>query len=242
MQPHIASGTGKRPPRILLVEDDQELRESLAENLRLSGMAVTEADSGGAFHAARRRAEFDIAILDVNLPDANGFDLAASMVGDKLRPGVIILTARTGQTDRIRGYSEGADVYMTKPFASEELLLAVRNLLRRLAPEPLEQTNISDVWQLDVLLQRLVAPGGRSVALSGRESLLVEQFAGRNGETIARQTLCEALGYGAPGPENRALDAALRRLRQKFVEAGLESPLASVNNLGIRFIPPLSVQ
>lgn len=230
-----------RLPRILLVEDDQALREGVAENLRLCGMAVTEADSGYAFHAARRRESFDVAILDVNLPDANGFDLAASMAGDKGRTGVIILTARTGASDRVRGYSEGADLYMTKPFASQELLLAVRNLLRRVAPECQKKTAVSEAWRLDLLSKQLVAPDGRSIVLSGREVLLIEQFVGKKSEAIARQLLSEALGYGTPGSDNRALDAVVRRLRQKLTEAGLDLPIVSVNNLGLRFVPPLTV-
>lgn len=236
-----AFGADARLPRILLVEDDRLVREGLAENLRLCGMSVTEADSGYAFHVARRRGSFDVAILDVNLPDTSGFDLVASMADDSKRTGVIMLTARTGAADRIRGYSEGADLYLTKPFASEELVLAVRNLLRRVAPEPVKKTAMPEVWRLDVLLKRLFAPDGRSILLSGREVLLIEQFVGKNGEAIARHTLSETLGYGIPGSDNRAFDAVLRRLRQKLTEADLDPPIASVHNLGLRFVPPLSV-
>lgn len=235
-----APESGKPSPRILLVEDDDDLREGLAENLRLNGMRVTEADCGGAFHAARRAATFDVAILDVNLPDSNGFELAASMSGDRHRPGVIMLTARTGQEDRIRGYSEGADLYMTKPVAGAELLLAVRNLARRIGPHP-AAASAGTAWRLDMLMRRLVSPDGRPLELSGREVMLIEQFAGKDGEAMSRRALSELLGYGTPGPENRALDAALRRLRQKFAEAGMEQPIISVNNLGIRFIAPLQM-
>lgn len=235
-----APDSGQPSPRILLVEDDDELREGLAENLRLNGMRVTEADCGSAFHAARRGGTFDVAILDVNLPDTSGFELAASMSGDRRRPGVIMLTARTGQDDRIRGYSEGADLYMTKPVAGAELLLAVRNLARRVGPHPVAASGgAMPAWRLDMLMRRLVSPDGRPLELSGREAMLIEQFAGKDGGAMSRRALSEILGYGTPGPENRALDAALRRLRQKFAEAGMEQPIISVNNLGIRFVAPL---
>jgi len=228
-------------PRILLVEDDDDLREGLAENLRLNGMSVTEADCGAAFYEARRKAAFDLAILDVNLPDANGFELAASMANDLGRPGIIMLTARTAQEDRIRGYSEGADLYMTKPVAGEELLMAVRNLARRIdgqqKPAPIESPA---GWRLDIPARRLFFSDGRSIGLSGREISLIEQFADRNGEALSRQGLSETLGYGTPGPGNRALDAALRRLRLKFEEAGLQQPIVSLNNLGLRFSAPLT--
>lgn len=226
--------------RILLVEDDDELREGLAENLRLSGMKVTEADSGMAFYRAMRSEMFDVAILDVNLPDANGFELAASIAGDRRAPGVIMLTARTGQGDRIRGYAEGADLYMTKPVVGEELLLAVRNLVRRMkvhdAPAPAGEQG---PWQLNVRLCRLVNPRGQAIDLSGRETMLLEQFADANGAPIPRRVLADIMGYGAPSAEKRGLDAALRRLRQKMTAAEIASPILGVQNLGIRFTAPL---
>lgn len=226
--------------RILLVEDDDELREGLAENLRLNGMEVTEADCGTAFHKAMRSAAFDVAILDVNLPDANGFELAASIAEDRQCPGVIMLTARTGQADRIRGYAGGADLYMTKPVVGEELLLAVRNLVRRMnSHKARSRTAGHGRWQLNARLYRLTAPDGRTIELSGRETMLLEQFAGANGAPISRQTLADIMGYGTPSAEKRGLDAALRRLRQKMIEAGVEPPIVGVQNIGIRFIAPL---
>lgn len=229
------------PPQILLVEDDEDLRVGLAQNLRLNGMAVHEADCGAAFHEARRKAEFDVAVLDVNLPDANGFDLAASMANDRFRPGIIMLTARTRQEDRIRGYSEGADLYMTKPVLGAEFLLAVRNLAGRIVQQrmaaPAERVA---GWRLDTPRRRLVSPDGRFLVLSGREILLLGQFVGRKDEALSRQTLSENLGYGMPGQENRALDAVLRRLQQKFRGAGMEQPIVSVNNVGVLFSGLLS--
>ncbi|ASW04760.1 hypothetical protein CKA34_01800 [Rhizobium sp. 11515TR] len=238
----VESRFGPLTPRILLVEDDDELREGLAENLRLSGMSVLEADCGRAFHEARQRAVFDIAILDVNLPDASGFDLAASMAKDARRPGVIMLTARARQEDRIRGYTEGADLYMTKPVAGAELLLAVRNLSRRIHLQREPQSGGASGWHLDAPMRRLISADGRFIELSGREILLIEQFVGRGGSALSRAVLSKALGYGLPGPENRALDAALRRLRQKFDAAGIEQPIISVNNLGLRFTGLLTVR
>lgn len=227
---------------VLLVEDDDELREGLAENLRLNGMKVTEADCGMAFHKAMRSGNFDVAILDVNLPDANGFDLAASIAGDDRQPGVIMLTARTGQADRIRGYAEGADLYMTKPVVGEELLLAVRNLVRRMRPHHAPVSVAGEaVWRLDITVGRLLAPDGTAIGLSGRETMLLEQFAAANGAPIPRRALADAMGYGTPSAENRGLDAALRRLRLKLSENGLDLPIVGVQNIGVRFVTPLVV-
>lgn len=225
------------PTRIILVEDDTELRQGLAEYLRWNGLLVTEAASGLAFYKILRSETFDIAILDINLPDTTGYELAKDISSDPLM-GIIMLTARTRRDDRVRGYSEGADLYLTKPVDGEELLLAVRNLARRVrsgngAPPQ------AAAWQLDPQHQRLSAPNGTVVALSGREVMLLEQFAKLPGATISRRTLSELLGYGIPGAENRALDAALRRLRQKASESGTTLPLNVVHSVGIRFTAPL---
>jgi two-component system torCAD operon response regulator TorR len=119
------------PVRVVLVEDDHDLRQSIADYLHLRAFDVTDVDSAFGFYRALAEKEFDIAILDVNLPDASGFDLARRISsGDRL--GVIILTARTTRDDRIKGYEEGADLYLTKPVDGEELALAIGNLARRL--------------------------------------------------------------------------------------------------------------
>ena len=106
------------------------MRAGLADYLRLSGSIVTEASSGIAFYKAMRADRFDVAILDVNLPDTSGFELARDAAEDG-QMGVVILTARAGRDDRVKGYGVGADLYLTKPVDGEELLLAVRNLTRR---------------------------------------------------------------------------------------------------------------
>lgn len=227
------------PIRIILVEDDTELRQGLAEYLRLNSLQVTEAASGLAFYKSLRSQAFDIAILDVNLPDTNGYELAKD-ISSEHHMGVIMLTARTRREDRVRGYSDGADLYLTKPVDGEELLLAVRNLARRVRDGGSAQPQTT-AWQLDPQHQRLSAPDGTVIALSGREVMLLEQFVKMPGATISRQTLSEILGYGIPSTENRALDAALRRLRHKASECGATLPLSVVHAVGIRFTAPLSL-
>jgi len=230
-------------PRVILVEDDDELREGLAEYLRLSGISVAEAGSGASFRDQLQEGPFDVAILDVNLPDTTGFILAGSLMKNAMPPGIIMLTARTGQNDRIQGYADGADLYMVKPVDGEELRLAIRNLIRRMHDAPqAARDRPSAPWCLDPAAHRLTAPGGKSVVLSGREVMLIEQFVRSDGAPIARASLAETLGYDAPAPESRALDAALRRLRQKLADAGLPLPIVSVQNIGVRFLAPLAIQ
>ena len=223
------------------MEDDDELREGLAENLRLNGIEVAEADSGSSFRHALRSGPIDVAIIDVNLPDASGFELVRELAGGALRPGVIVLTARTSPQDRREGYAGGADLYMTKPVDGEELLLAVRNLARRVRHSHAQVSRADGgqpSWRLDVARKLLVSPDGVSLALSGREVLLLEQFVKAEGTPVSRVALAEIMGYGSPGPENRGLDAALRRLREKAAAQHIELPLLVIHSIGIRFAAP----
>lgn len=251
--PRQAGGRQKptdRSIRVVLVEDDRDLRQGLADYLRLSGITVTDVASGIAFYKALRADSFDIAILDVNLPDASGFELARDLSAEKGGTGIIMLTARTGREDRIQGYAEGADLYLTKPVDGEELLLAVRNLARRIHdagaeaeradPASHAKPAASTAWQIDTLRHRLITPDGVPLQLSGRELMLLECFARAGGGTIARADLAKHLGYSDMGSESRSLDAVLRRLRQKAQDCGVDLPLRVIHAVGIRFAAPLA--
>jgi two-component system, OmpR family, response regulator len=212
--------------RILLVEDDEDLRRSLADYLRLNNLSVVEAGSGLGCYQAIRRDRFDVAILDVNLPDTDGFTLARDIVIDQ-SVGVIILTARAEREDRVRSFLEGADIFLTKPVNGEELLLALNNLVRRVRSRE-APGGVS--WRLDVSRQRLLSPDGRDIALSGRECALIKRLAEAHGETVPRSLLIEYLGYAHLPPESRSLDAVLRRLRQKA-----DVPVRSIHSRGLLF-------
>ncbi|WP_142850368.1 response regulator transcription factor [Telmatospirillum sp. J64-1] len=226
---------------VVLVEDDEELREGLAENLRLHGLDVIEAECGSVFREAVKTSLIDVAIIDVNLPDANGFELARELAISTIRPGIILLTARTGSRDRRQGYADGADLYMTKPVDTEELLLAIWNLTRRVRDCQASRAYDGGEarWQLNMPRKLLVAPNDLVITLSGRETLLLEQFVKAQGQLIPRTKLSVMMGYGVPGPENRGLDAALHRLRDKAAKRNLDLPLLVVHAVGLRFAAPL---
>lgn len=122
--------------KLILVEDNTDLRQGLADYLRLCNFIVDEAASGAEFHEALRRESYEVAIIDVNLPDVSGFELAQHIAArngaEAADTGVIVLTARGGRQDRVRGYESGADLYLTKPVDSEELALAAWNLAQRI--------------------------------------------------------------------------------------------------------------
>lgn len=229
--------------RVILVEDDNELREGLADYLRLSGIEVTEAASGIAFYKVMRTQTFDIAIIDINLPDTSGYELTRELAQER-KMGIIVLTAMSTREARKRGFEEGADLFLTKPVDGDELLTTVRNLSRRVrqsGPAASEADGGKPIWRLNRHRSRLTAPDGRAVQLSGREVILLEQFAAADGEPVARSSLADALGYGTPSSGNRSLDAALRRLRQKAAANNADLPLQAVHAVGVRFIDGLIV-
>lgn len=242
----------ERAIRVILVEDDADLRQSIADYLRLQAIDVTDVATGIAFYTALMAGEFDIAILDVNLPDVSGFELARAVSTQK-RMGIIMLTARTNREDRLHGYKHGADLYLTKPADSEELVLAIANLARRIRPQASlieleeatgkpaspEAATEQSAWILDQQRGRLISPQGVQILLSGRETMLVELLARATGATVSRQALDALLGNSSSDPESRRLDAALRRLRMKARAAGADLPLHAVHAVGMRFIGTL---
>ena len=228
---------------VLLVEDDDDFRQGLADYLRLRNVSVTEVSSGIGYFKATRGTRYDVAIIDINLPDISGYELARDLSEGGLT-GVIMLTARTGRDDRIKGYGAGADLYLTKPVDGEELYLAIQNLARRISQSGQRDRHASPSgsWRLDVSQQRLVSPDGWEVTLTGREMMLMQYLAEvEQGVTVPRSALVELLGYDNLAPESRGLDAVLRRLRQKASDANCELPLHTVHALGIRFSAQLSV-
>ncbi len=248
--PKGAAQEFSRDFKIILVEDDHDLRQSLADYLRLRNIHVTEAPSGIAFYKALRQERYDIAVLDVNLPDVSGFELARDLAAQP-GMGIILLTARTGRDDRVRGYAEGADLYLTKPVDTEELALAILNLGRRMrrgSDEPAGGRGATVVeapdgagWRLDRQTQMLRSPDTRSVKLSVREVILIEHLAARPDETVSRDLIMGLFGHARIDPESRRFDALLARLRSKLKAAGMECPLQVVHSAGVRLVKRIDI-
>ncbi|MDO8980340.1 MAG: response regulator transcription factor [Afipia sp.] len=235
--------------RIILVEDDHDLRQSIADYLRLRKIHVTEVASGIELYKALRQERYDIAVLDVNLPDVSGFDLARDIASQK-DMGIILLTARTGRDDRVRGYADGADLYLTKPVDGEELTLAIINLGRRIrhaaGQEGARRTGVVETsdgipWRLDRQSQLLRASNGTSVKLSAREVMLLEYLARRPGVTVSREEISSLFSHAQFHPESRRIDAALARLRAKLKAGGMELPLHVVHSAGLRLLETIEI-
>ncbi|MFG1403375.1 response regulator transcription factor [Xanthobacter sediminis] len=235
-------------PSIILVEDNEVLRQSIAEYMRLRGADVTEAASGTEFHELLLKDHYDIAILDVNLPDTSGFELAAQLSArDDM--GIIMLTARARRDDRIHGYQQGADLYFTKPVDSAELAAAITNLTRRARKSDTLRTALpaaeappaAQHLVLDRRRHMLQAPEGAYVRLSVRETLFLEYLAQRPGTTVSRNDIAAIFGKTELSAESRVIDAALTRLRTRFRAAELELPIQVIYNAGLRLTRPIEL-
>ncbi len=204
--------------RILVVEDSSRLRGAIGTGLRGAGYAVdTEAD--GREGLARLRAgDYDVVVLDIKLPGMDGLTLLRQARAEKVQAAVLLLSAMDTVEDRVRGLQAGADDYLVKPFAFEELLARVQALARRRHGAPNPTIRIGDL-HLDTAA-RTLSRNGEPVALTLRELALLEYLAHRRGQVVSRRELEEHL-YDQQKPVlSNAVDATVCLLRKKLGGAG----------------------
>ena len=207
--------------RILLVEDDGDLAEVVALGLRNESYAVDVARTGAAAEALLRTTDFDVACLDLGLPDGDGLDLVRRLAGDPdlRRPRrCLVLTARDAVADRVAGLDAGADDYLVKPFAFSELVARLRALGRR-GHEEGATLHVGDLV-LDLAARR-VWRAGAEVALTPREFSLLRYFAQRPGEVLSAEDLLEHVWDANADPFTTSVRVILSRLRRKLGEPAL---------------------
>ncbi len=205
-----------RPDKIgvLIVEDDRLLRQSVADYLRQRGIYVSEAESGASFRSLFNHRFHDVLVVDVNLPDISGFELAAR-AREESDAGIIILSARSGRDDRVSGYGNGADIYLAKPVDCEELTLAIANLAKRRRVSTLSSTPSmgqkgSSTLTLERQRQTLRTPDGVRLKLSARETAFLEYVAARPNTVVSRAEIAEIFGEDKSSPTSRLADACVK--------------------------------
>jgi two-component system phosphate regulon response regulator OmpR len=198
-------------PHILVVDDDQGIRDALARYLQKNGFRVTTAVDAASARASMRGLEFDVVILDITMPGESGLDLARDLKSISTIP-ICMLTARAEPEDRIEGLEVGVDDYVAKPFEPRELLLRLQNILKRgKAPAgPRDEITMGD-FTFHVGRGELKR-GEESIKLTERERDLLRQFAQRPGLPIARHELAADESTGT----ERAIDVQINRLRRKI--------------------------
>jgi len=201
---------------VLVVDDDAPVRRMLERTLSAEGHAVTTAADGGAALAAIERTVPDLVILDVAMPGLDGLAVTQRLRGKGVTAPILLLTARDAVVDRVAGLDAGADDYLTKPFAVEELIARVRALTRRRTPAtaPLAVGELT----LDPDT-RTVRRGGREIELTGREAELLELLM-RNPRTVVTREMALAQVWAEPVSEN-VVDRYVGYLRRKLGEPAL---------------------
>jgi two-component system response regulator MprA len=205
-------------PAILVVDDDAPIRRMLERTLGAEGYAVSSEPDGGAALAFLERSAPDLVVLDVTMPGMDGLAVCRRVRARGLALPILLLTARDALEERVTGLDAGADDYLVKPFAAEELLARVRALLRR-GQEPQELLAHDDVT-LD-LRARTAERGGRDLELSPREADLLELLLRNRRRVVTReQALAQVWGGGASATAN-AVDQYVSYLRRKLGEPEL---------------------
>jgi two-component system OmpR family response regulator len=202
--------------RLLIAEDDEKLLAALARGLRGEGYAVDVASNGEAALFQARVYDYDAVILDLMLPERDGFEVCQALRDEGRWSPVLMLTARDGVGDRIRGLDAGADDYLVKPFDFGELVARVRALLRRGAPE---RPAVLRVGDLDVdPASRSVTRAGREVSLTAREFSVLEFIVRQAGQVVSRTDLLEHVWDQNYEGSTNIVDVYVGYLRRKLEE------------------------
>jgi two-component system phosphate regulon response regulator PhoB len=222
--------------RILVVDDEPDITALVAYHLARAGYRVSTAGNGQDAIKAAREERPDIVVLDLMLPGVSGYEVLRELRQrkDTAEVGIILLTARREEADRIKGLSLGADDYLTKPFSPQELTLRVAALLRRLAAPPVSAGSalVEGPLTIDRGAHR-VTLHGEEVPLTATEFKLLLTLAERRGRVQTRPQLLETVWDAQPDIQTRTVDMHVQRLRTKLGEVG--EMIETIRGFGYRF-------
>ncbi len=220
--------------KILLVEDEMSLGDYIKKGLSEAGFIVEQQTTGlGGYHALMTE-DFNVVIMDVMLPDVSGFELVRNYrAAGKLTP-VLFLTAKDDLSDRIKGIEIGGDDYLTKPFAFAELLVRIKNLLRRVNQTDYANTvlQIADL-KMDIA-KRTVTRGEQIIKLTAKEFALLQFFLERQGEVLPRSVIASQVWDINFDSDTNVIDVAIRRLRIKIDDDFDIKLIHTVRGMGYR--------
>lgn len=220
--------------KILLVEDELSLGDYIKKGLSEAGFIVEHQTTGlGGYHALMTE-DFNVVIMDVMLPDVSGFELVRNYrAAGKLTP-VLFLTAKDDLSDRVKGIEIGGDDYLTKPFAFAELLVRIKNLLRRVNQTDYANTvlQIADL-KMDIA-KRTVTRGEQPIKLTAKEFALLQFFLERQGEVLPRSVIASQVWDINFDSDTNVIDVAIRRLRIKIDDDFDIKLIHTVRGMGYR--------
>jgi DNA-binding response OmpR family regulator len=221
---------------ILVVEDEPSLAGHVVRALKQTGHEVAHAADGTAGLKAALGGRFDTVVLDVNLPGIDGFEVLKRLKKTGSPARVLMLTARSEVGDRVLGLKSGADDYLTKPFAMEELLARVEALGRR--GPPVERSDLLQCGDLTMdVRSRKVNIAGEPVALSPRELEVLHILLAEPGRTFSRDEICERIWQREHEYDTRTVEIFIMRLRKKLDGGGRTPVIETVRGAGYRLRP-----
>jgi DNA-binding response OmpR family regulator len=228
---------------ILSVEDEPRQRKDLTDFLELTGFTAGGVGTARELRQALTNGSSPaVIVLDVGLPDGNGFELAAE-IRNSHACGIVMLTALGGSDDRIRGFESGADIYLVKDSTLREIEAAIRSLLRRTGNLPEVAPDVDDRWVLDGKNWMLIAPNRCSLRLTATEFAFMNVLCSRSGEICERAELMGIVARPKSNFDSRHLDAVVSRLRRKLEErTELPAPIKAVYGVGYTFTATAVVQ
>jgi two-component system, OmpR family, copper resistance phosphate regulon response regulator CusR len=219
-----------REARLLIVEDEAGLLDSLRLGLTEDGFAVASANSAESAERLIADQTFDAIVLDLRLPGKDGIDLLRELRAQGNSTPVLILTARGSLDERIIGLNGGADDYLTKPFAFAELLARLRALIRRHAHAAQPTLRVADL-EFDTVRRR-ASRGGRDLGLSPKETIMLELLMRNAGQPVTRTMIAEVVWGTAYNDFTNLIEVFVNRLRQKVGEGAADSLIVTVRGVG----------
>lgn len=216
--------------RLLVVEDEIKVARFIERGLREEGFNVETANDGESGLARARDGQFDLIILDVMLPQRDGFSVLRELRAAHVSTRVLMLTARDGVGDRVQGLDLGADDYLVKPFAFAELLARVRALLRRSVAEEPALLHAADL-QVDLRARR-VTRGGQLVVLSAKEFGVLAHLLRRAGNVVTRSELAETVWEDLPNTPSNVIEVTVYHLREKIDRGFTPTLIQTVRGAG----------
>ena len=224
--------------RILIVEDEESIRKLLKLNLELEGYEVVHAADGKTGIEYTTGQHFDVIILDVMLPEMDGFEICEQIRLNNIEVPILFLTAKDSPGDRVMGLKKGGDDYLTKPFNLEELLLRIQNLLKRSGGQINEETITFQFGNNEVNFKTYEARGvNGGFTMTKKEAMLLKLFIDREGEVVSRQQIMQSVwGYDIY-PTTRTIDNFILAFRKHF-ENNPRNPefFHSIRGIGYKFV------
>jgi two-component system alkaline phosphatase synthesis response regulator PhoP len=227
--------------RILLVEDEESLREAIKINLELEGYSVVEAATGGKALQQALQGKYDLIILDVMLPEVNGFDVCEKIRLTDTQTPIIFLTAKHAIKDRVEGLKRGADDYLAKPFNLEELLLRVKSLLKRTVTHIAKEDEALTIYyfgknKINFTNSKAVGANGKEFELTVRELRLLNYLIKNKNKSLSRQQILLFVWEYKDYPNTRTIDNFILNLRRYFeIDPGNPKHFRSVHGVGYMF-------